>query len=337
MDKSRYIEAFAAEHFTLNGITDRRKAQVILVLTRLNTWLGDKSIESADDNDLRRWQVHMLESELHVNTVRFALSAAKPFYRWLWQRRTISGDQFHRIAEVRPPRGSGHYKPRPYTRNELAAFWRSLDEHWPYLSPAREEYVTKRVLKGTSGPRTLRKHAGRCQLDVIIELALVCGLRCVEIHRLTVADLHPDNAFIVARGKRVDMNAKPRDVPYPESTRRAVIRWFRIRRAFGATSRSPWLRLQWGPMDPLTLDSLGRALTSFGPWELHRLRHTCATERLRAGMEIHNLQRFLGHANITQTLLYAQLVNADIHEAAARTDDRFQALIRRPANTGVKA
>lgn len=335
MDESHYIAAFGAEYFKLNGLTARRGTQVTRSLNALNRWLGDKPIQDANDNDLRGWQVSLLEAEFHVNTVRFGLAAVKPFYRWLWQQRVIDAEQFQRISGVKPPRGSGQYKPRPYSRNELAAFWVALDDRWPYLTPKREQYVLSRVFKGTSGPRTLRRHAVRCQLDVIIELALVCGLRSVEIFRLTVDDLHPDNSYIVALGKRVDMNPKPREVPYPESTRQAVARWFQVRRALGATCRSPWLMVRHGCCtDPLSFDALGRILRSFGPWELHRLRHTCATERLRAGMEIQNLQRFLGHASITQTLMYAELVADDVHAAAQRTDDRFQTLIHRTANRG---
>lgn len=68
-------------------------------------------------------------------------------------------------------------------------------------------------------------------------------------------------------------------------------------------------------------------LSTVGEYELHRFRHTCATERLRAGMALEVLQRFLGHADIAQTLVYTKIVNDDIHRAALKTEPSFAAAV----------
>ena len=47
----------------------------------------------------------------------------------------------------------------------------------------------------------------------------------------------------------------------------------------------------------------------------HRLRHTCATELLRAGMALPALMKFLGHRSIGMTLRYAQVTGIDVRNA----------------------
>jgi site-specific recombinase XerD len=69
-------------------------------------------------------------------------------------------------------------------------------------------------------------------------------------------------------------------------------------------------------------------LSTVGAWELHRFRHTCGTEWLRAGMELELVSKLLGHANITQTLGYAQIVSDDVHRSAMRHHDTFTRAMR---------
>lgn len=47
----------------------------------------------------------------------------------------------------------------------------------------------------------------------------------------------------------------------------------------------------------------------------HRWRHTYATSLLRRGVDIHVVQRLLGHANIATTIRYLHLSDADLTDA----------------------
>jgi site-specific recombinase XerD len=49
----------------------------------------------------------------------------------------------------------------------------------------------------------------------------------------------------------------------------------------------------------------------------HRLRHTCATRLLNAGMEITSIQKFLGHEMLSTTMIYAR-----VHDATVEADFR---------------
>ena len=50
----------------------------------------------------------------------------------------------------------------------------------------------------------------------------------------------------------------------------------------------------------------------------HRWRHSYATSLLRRGVDIHVVQRLLGHANIATTTRYLHLSDADLSDAVER-------------------
>jgi hypothetical protein len=60
----------------------------------------------------------------------------------------------------------------------------------------------------------------------------------------------------------------------------------------------------------------------------HRLRHTCATQLLNAGCRITSIQRFLGHKELSTTMVYArvhdQTVAEDYFAAMERVEQRLE-------------
>lgn len=61
----------------------------------------------------------------------------------------------------------------------------------------------------------------------------------------------------------------------------------------------------------------------------HRLRHTCATQLLNAGCRVTSIQRFLGHKELSSTMIYArahdQTVAEDYFNAMQRVEERLDA------------
>jgi hypothetical protein len=89
--------------------------------------------------------------------------------------------------------------PQPYNRNQLRALQATLDQRWPKLPPDDAEKWLRRVKEGRSPYSRVRVHAIRLPVDCIIALALHLGLLRGQIFRLTVNDMHYDNAGAVLR------------------------------------------------------------------------------------------------------------------------------------------
>jgi integrase/recombinase XerD len=66
----------------------------------------------------------------------------------------------------------------------------------------------------------------------------------------------------------------------------------------------------------------------------HRLRHTCATRLLNAGMDITRIQKLLGHKQISTTMIYARVqdatVEADYRQALSRIERQQMPLSDQP-------
>jgi integrase len=64
----------------------------------------------------------------------------------------------------------------------------------------------------------------------------------------------------------------------------------------------------------------------------HRLRHTCATQLLNAGCQVTSIQRFLGHKELSSTMVYArahdQNVADDYFSAMSRVEQRLEIVPR---------
>ena len=50
------------------------------------------------------------------------------------------------------------------------------------------------------------------------------------------------------------------------------------------------------------------------------MRHACATHLLEAGVDLHTIQRLLGHRSIATTTRYWHLTHASLTTQAARLD-----------------
>jgi len=56
------------------------------------------------------------------------------------------------------------------------------------------------------------------------------------------------------------------------------------------------------------------------PGGIHTLRHCFATHLLEAGVDLHTIQRLLGHRSIATTTRYWHLTHASLTTQAARLD-----------------
>lgn len=154
---------------------------------------------------------------------------------------------------------------------------------------------------------------GRRDAAVLLVLSRL-GLRAAEVARLELADIDWRGGEVTIRGKggRGDV------LPLPVEVGEAIAAYLRGGRPSGV-SRAVFLTAV-APIRPLSSDGValvvrracGRAgVAQVGP---HRLRHTLATETLRAGAPMAEVAQLLRHADQATSSIYAA---ADVAAVAA--------------------
>lgn len=327
------VASFEQGYQHLRGISESRAAQQRRMLKRFASFCG-KPLAQCDGNDFERWLGSMIEDgDLHPNTMRKNANMVRAYFTWAHRAGIVSGDVLMAVRETPSPKGSSsHTLPRPYKAKELAQFRKDLDARYPLLDDFKLGYWTR----GASKYKRVANHAHRLQIEAIVGLALYTGLRRREIFDATVDDMHPDNEYIVVKNGK---GGKPREVPHSKRSREVVATWLDWREKLLSTApdeklpfpladSEAWLSLapnqeEWGWLRPMRWKRFEEYMTTVGSYGLHRFRHTCATNWLRAGMKIHILQRYLGHASIQQTLAYAEIVGDDLVREVEKHEDKF--------------
>jgi len=206
----------------------------------------------------------------------------------------------------------------------------TLKRDWPILTmvkPSQERKLPvilnrEEVLHFLSCIRLPHYHA-------CLSTIYSCGLRLEEGLHLQVTDINSARMHIhVHKGK----GNKDRYVPLPQRT-------LELLRGYWVTHRHPvWLFPGRGPhgvllqmaTEPLHRGSLGSAfrtaLKESGIQKrvtIHSLRHSWATHLLEAGVNLRQLQVWLGHSSLSTTAHYTHLTRV----AEARTIDIINGLM----------
>lgn len=327
------IETFCREYHTLNSISAARATEQRRNLRKFEVWIA-KPILDADANDLRSFLTYLMDNGRGASTVAKWLHQIRPFFKWAWQAGLYDSERMMRMRDVKAPR---HAKPlpRPYSRQELGRMWAQLDQRWPLIRPNRLNARLRGYESGRMKWRVLHRHAWRLQLEAVIAIALYGGLRRNEIFRLTLEEMHPDNDVIVAWSRKNKAGQSvSRAVPMFEPMSTAIGDWLDFRAWLKPDHDRPWLVLYKGrklgvveyvPQQPISHTRFSNLMNKLGPgeWTFHRFRHTCATELLRADMPLEKVQRILGHTDIHDTLLYTQLLDGDVIDAAAKAENKY--------------
>jgi Site-specific recombinase XerD len=322
------FDRFEREYLDVHSISADRRIAQRKVLGMLQEQMG-RPVSDIASEDLATYLGSRIKRGLHPNTVLKEMTMIRSFCTWAHGAGLIDDGRMMRLKAIAPPRGSGLYKPKPYKPIEIRTLYEELEAKYPLL-PLRGKgsYKLGRYYQGRSRFDRIWRHARRLQYEAMISLALEEGLRRIEIFRSNIAEIHPDNIAVVVRGaKGRPGQDRTREVPFTAHSRQRLEDWLDFRETLGPPHERPWLRLDprsEGPLDPLNEIQMKEFFTHFdGPWKWHRLRHTFATERLRAGMPIEKLRVMLGHANIEHTLIYSEIVSSDVQADAERTEAAF--------------
>ena len=309
------------------GTSKARRQDFLRVLGQLEVFIAPKTLCDAADQDVAAYLLQKHEDGYAPNTLRKERQMALSFFSWAYQARYIDAETVMSMrAVVLPPGATSRIRPVPYSPKELRRFREAINERWPLMDDNRARKFVRRWKNGDTPYSRIRKHAIRLQLDAVISLALHSGLRRGEILALHLDDMHYDNAYIVVwRGE--PWNSPHREVPYTEEARAAVKAWLDFRACMGVEHGCPWLNL-WAARtarEPIKPDAFAKLLASYVASDLsyRRLRHTCGIGWLKAGMTLWEVQRFLGHATLKDTLPYGEAMKANLQRRVERQEGAF--------------
>jgi len=151
----------------------------------------------------------------------------------------------------------------------------------------------------------------------MIRLMTNAGLRSKEVLGLKVEDLDLDTGrLLVAQGK----GGRQRSVWIGEDDLALVRRWLLARQEIAKPGCDHLFvaRHGWG-MQPRNLRKMVKAVALMvgivRDVHPHMLRHTFATDLLRATKNLRLTQKALGHAHIATTTIYTHIVDEELEEA----------------------
>ena len=171
------------------------------------------------------------------------------------------------------------------------------------LPRALEAGQVRRLLAGCDQSAAV----GRRDFAILALLSRL-GLRAGEVAALELDDIDWRAGEMVVRGK----GDRQERLPLPVDLGEAVVAYLRRGRPRAAGCRSVFVKAR-APHRPLTSGAVTAIVSAAGrraglpPISAHRLRHTAATEMLRAGAPLTEIGQVLRHRHLLSTAIYAKV------------------------------
>ena len=160
-----------------------------------------------------------------------------------------------------------------------------------------------------------RRAVGRRDFAILMLLSRL-GLRAGEVAALDLADVDWRAGELVVHGK----GGSTGRLPLPSDVGEALAGYLRRGRpdwpvrALFVRARAPYGAMTAAAVKGVVRGAAGRA--GLGPVGAHRLRHTCATELLRAGSTLEEIGQVLRHRDVATTAIYAKVDRAALQALA---------------------
>ena len=232
-------------------------------------------------NDVRVYLYQCRARGLKPVTVSNVRRILNSFFEWCALEQLIPANPVRRIAAIRPEKSPRHAMQR----------------------------VELEYLRGAcADPRD----------KALVDFLYSTGARVSELCAARLADIDWDKRSVIIRHGKGNVTRTTYLNPEAEVSLRAYLA--------ARTDSSPFIFARSRgrsslPLNPKTVqDAVGaiavRAGRSFSVRITpHVFRHTVATVALRNGMPLEQVQRFLGHANVNTTLIYASVSDDDVRRS----------------------
>ena len=268
----------------LNGLKERTQQSYVRNVRKFSEFLK-RDPDSASEDDLRRYLLY-IKNDAHwsSSTINVAQQALKRFY-------TLTCPQSW--ATLKLVRARGELK-------------------LPVVISISEVHTLLKLIE---------KPSMFCFFTVVYSL----GLRLQEALNLHVKDIDSKRMLVhIHRGK----GAKDRLVPLPESTLQVLREYYKTHR------NKNWIFPTEGknhsqaptaenPMSESSVQGTIKAVLEQLNWDnrgisTHTLRHCYATHLLEGGVSIKLIQKYLGHAHLTSTMIYLHVTTVGEENAIAK-------------------
>ena len=252
----------------------------------------ERALDDVTQSDVERYVKYLVSKGKSVSTVTRAVASLKSFYAYMVHAGRLSANPARSVVPDKVQRKL----PQILTSKEVEIF---LDQ--PECIDA----------KG------YRDHA-------MLELLYATGIRVTELIDLNVDNLNLSGGFLRCEGR-----GKERIIPlYPAAVR-----------ALNDYLRDVRPQLVEDPEETaLFLNMNGRRMSRQGFWKIikhyqekagikkditpHTLRHSFAAHLLENGADLRSIQEMLGHADISSTQIYAQLVKQKLKDVYIKAHPR---------------
>ena len=224
---------------------------------------------------------YMKEQPYASSSVARKVAAVKSFFNYLFARDMIDENPTTKIDS-------------PKVKKRLPKTLSAEDVEELLNAPAQRK-----------SPKNLRDTA-------LLNLLYSTGMRVTEVVSLKLEDVDLDDQVLHCPGK----DAHIRELPFDDYTRDILATYLKEGRPYLVKDKEE---------DALFLNHRGQQLTRQGLWLIikayarqvnlsaevtpHTLRHSFAAHKLNSGSDLQEVQKLLGHANISTTQIYTQLTN----------------------------
>lgn len=251
-----------------------------------------KSAEKATKSIIVAYILHLEKMGRATSTISRNIVSLKSFYQYLLKSRVIKDDP---LTDIRPPK---------------------VEKKIPgILSTEDVELLLEQ-------PKTVDLKGYRDK--AMLELLYATGIRVSELISLNIKDVNLNMEFIRCKNTRSE-----RIIPIGKLCAGALYDYInKVRKVIIRTDAE----------DALFVNMSGTRISRQGFWKLikqyakqanitkeitpHTLRHSFAAHLLENGADLQSIQSMLGHADISSTQIYAQLMNNKLKDVYAKAHPR---------------
>lgn len=242
--------------------------------------------EDVSGNIVDEYVEWMKEQPYASSSVARKVAAVKSFFNYLRKQRIILDNP---TADVDSPK---------------------VKKRLPKTLSAEEVEKLLEAPKQKNTPKNLRDTA-------LLNMLYSTGMRVTEVVSLKMEDVDLENEILHCPGKDDEM----RELPFDDETKEALENYLEEGRPYLVKDKEE---------EALFLNHRGQQLTRQGLWLIikayakqanlntsvtpHTLRHSFAAHKLEGGSDLQEVQKLLGHANISTTQIYKQIAEDDEEE-----------------------